>query len=841
VAVDAGGFLDTPNQRLPIAHDSAIARPEDLARIVVAHRNGVSLRLGDVAEVVEGFPPPIGDAVIHDMPGLLLIVERQPWGSTLELTRGVEAALEELRPGLADVHIDSSIFRPATFIEISLANLQRALWIGCLLVIGVLGFFLRDWRSALIPALAIPLSLLTAALAIRYRGGPLDTMVLAGLAIALGEVVDDAIIDVENIVRRLRLNRSAGSPRSALQVVLAASLEVRSGVVYASCIVALVFVPLLLLGGLAGSFFRPLALAYVLAVSASLAVALTVTPALALLLLPRAEPRRGEPPLVQSLKRRYRQMLPSALDRPQHALRCVGAALGATLLAYLFLGEDFLPRFHEYDFLLHWVEKPGTSLEAMQRITVRASRELRAIPGVRGFGSHIGRAEVSDAVVGANFTELWISLDPKVAYQPTLARVQEVVDGYPGLYRDLLTYLRERVQDALSGASASLVVRLYGPNLEVLRAKASEVRNAIADIPGVTELRVQPQILVPQIAVHFRPEAAERFGLTPGAVRRAAATLIQGTRVGQFYEDQRISDVVVWGAPRLRSDVETLRSLPIDTPEGGMVPLRDVAEVVVEPSPSEITREGASRRIDVTCNVRGRSLGSVAAEIEQKVRGLHFERGYHPAFLGEWAAQQESRQRLLWLSLISLIGVFLILHADFGSARLALLVFAGLPFAWIGSVIAVVCSGGVLSLGSLIGFVTVLGVAARNGIMLVSHCRHLEQVEGLLFGRELVLRGAEERLVPILMTALATGLALLPIVIGGNRPGYEIEHPMAVVILGGLVTSTALNLWLMPALVLHWGEGGPLEWVAAWLRTRGRGRGATSGAGSANPRRPALP
>jgi Cu/Ag efflux pump CusA len=454
---------------------------------------------------------------------------------------------------------------------------------------------------------------------------------------------------------------------------------------------------------------------------------------------------------------------------------------------------------------MHWVEKPGTSLEAMQRITVRVSKELRAIPGVRNFGAHIGRAEVADEVVGPNFTELWISLDPKVDYDATVAKIQSVVDGYPGLYRDLLTYLKERIKEVLTGASATIVVRVYGPNLDVLREKAAEIGRTIAGVQGVKDLKVEPQVLVPQLEVKLKHEPALRLGLTPGNVREAATTLVKGSKVGEIYEEQKIFDVVVWGAESVRHDAQSLREVRIDTPAGASVPLGEVAAISIAPTPNVIQREGASRRIDVTCNVEGRDLGSVAREIETKVRGLAFAEGYHPEFLGEYAARQESQNRLLALSVLSLIAILLLLHADFGSARLTFILFLSLTFALIGGVLGAFVSGGVLSLGSLVGFVTVLGIAARNGIMLVSHYRHLETQEGEAFGRELVLRGSAERLVPILMTALATALALLPIALGGNKPGQEIEHPMAVVILGGLFTSTILNLFLMPALYLRFG------------------------------------
>ncbi len=802
--IGGGGFIDTPNQRLAVAHILAIREPEDLAHVPVTIRNGAPLKLGDLADLVEGFPPPIGDAVINDGPGILLIVEKQPWGNTLEVTQKIEEVLDALRPGLSEVEIDSTIFRPATFIEMSLKNLNSALLIGCVLVIAVLAFFLNDWRTALISALAIPTSLIIAALILNYRGGTINTMVLAGLIIALGELVDDAIIDVENIMRRLRLNKKAANPPSVFKVVLNASLEVRSAVVYGSVIVALVLMPVFFLQGLSGSFFRPLALSYVLAIMSSLFVALTITPALAMILLPGAVKRR-ESPFLQKLKAGYERLLPKLLNSPKRVLTITAAALVAALIAVPFLGEEFLPHFKEYDFLMHWVEKPGTSLEAMVRVTERASKELRAIQGVRNFGAHIGRAEVADEVVGPNFTELWISLDPNVNYEETVDTIQEVVDGYPGLYRDLLTYLRERIKEVLTGSSATLVIRIYGENLEVLRAKAEEVKTAIGDTEGVVDLKVQPQVMVPQVEVHLRPAVAAQFGLTAGEVRRAATLLMKGIKVGEFYEDQNIFDVVVWGKPEVRANIDTLRALKIETPTGGLVPLEEVADVYIGPTPNQIMRESASRYTEVTCNVRGRDLGSVAREIETEVRGITFPRGYHPEVLGEYAAQRASRQRILALSVLSLLGIFLLLHADFGSARLALLVIAGLPFALIGGVISSILSGGVISLGSLIGFVTVLGVAARNSIMLISHYRHLQLIDGRPFSLDLIVQGSKERLAPILMTAMTTAFALMAIIVGGNRPGQEIEHPMALVILGGLVSSTLLNLLVMP--VLYWKFG----------------------------------
>jgi CzcA family heavy metal efflux pump len=805
-ALNAAGFFDTPNQRLGVRQLPGVHETEDLRDVVVDFRGGAPLRLRDVAEVVEGFPTPIGDAVINDGPGLLLIVEKQPIGNTLEVTRQVEAALEDLRPGLPDVDLDPTIFRPATFIEESLDNLTEAMWLGCILVIVVLVAFLFDWRTAIISLTAIPLSLVAAALALHYWGATLNTMVLAGLVIALGEVVDDAIIDVENILRRLQLNRQSEHPLPAFQVVLRASLEVRSAVVYASLIVMLVFVPVLFLDGVAGSFFRPLAIAYMLAILASLFVALTVTPALSLLLLPNAPRKRQAAPLTRWLQGLYGRILPPLIGHWRLAAATVAVTFLVTGLAVSQMGEEFLPNFQERDFLMHWVEKPGSSLDSMQRITIRVSRELRAIPGVRNFGSHIGRAEVADEVVGPNFTELWISVDPKVDLPSTVRHIQQVVDGYPGLYRDLLTYLKERIKEVLTGAGATVVVRIYGSDLAVLRAKADEIKNTMSGVDGVQNLKVETQTLVPQLQVRLRPDALAQFGLMHGQVRRAVSTLVNGTKVGEVYQDQKSFEVVVRGIEELRSDVAALRELPIDLPLGGHVPLGDLADLEIVPTPNEIKRESASRRIDVTCNVQGRDLGSVARDIETQVRALKFDAGYHPEFLGEYAAREQSRRRLFLLSGMSLIGILLLLHVDFRSWRITMLVFLTIPFALVGGVAGAYLQGGVLSLGSLVGFVTVLGIAARNGIMLVSHYRHLEEVEGQPFGSELVIRGALERLSPILMTALATGLALVPLVLRGNLPGHEIEYPMAAVILGGLITSTVLNLFLLPPIYLAFGR-----------------------------------
>ncbi len=550
--VGAGGFVDTANQRLALRHVPAVYTPEQLGDIVIGFQslrpattspaNGTTpspslsapLRIKDVADVAFDHAPPIGDAIINSRPGLLLIVEKQPWANTLDVTRNVEQAMAELEPAMGDVHYDTTIFRPATFIERALSNLSHSMLMGCILVIIVLLLFLFDWRCAIISATAIPLSLLTAVMVLYWRGGTVNTMVLAGLVIALGEVVDDAIIDVENIMCRLRINAELPQPRSDFRVVLDASMEVRSAVVYATVIVVLAFLPVFFLTGLAGSFFRPLAAAYILAILASLVVALTVTPAMSLLLLPASARKRStDGPLVRGLKRLYRTLLDTALRLRWATVGITGVAFLIVASAIPYMGEQLMPKFRETDFLMHWVEKPGIGIDAMDRITQRASQEMMAVDGVINFGSHIGRATVADEVVGPNFTELWISIDDSKDYDTTVANVQQIVDGYPGLYRDLLTYLTERIKEVLTGTSASIVVRVFGPDMDQLRATAAEIESVIKPIDGVTTLKVEPQVLVPQIAIDMKIDEATQFGLTPGVLMQNVTTLVNGCRLAR--------------------------------------------------------------------------------------------------------------------------------------------------------------------------------------------------------------------------------------------------------------------------------------------------------------------
>jgi CzcA family heavy metal efflux pump len=807
--IGTGGYIQTPNQRLGIRHVLAISSPEDLGRVPFADRrrtDGTALRLSDVSDVVWDTWPLFGDAVINDGPGLMLVVEKFPWANTLDVTRGVEEALDDLRPGLRGIDMDPTIFRPADFIQVALDNLTRALVIGCALVMLVIAAFLFQWRTALISMVAIPLSLMAGALVLYLTGAVINTMILAGFVIAIGVVVDDAIIDVENITRRLRLARSAGSPQSTASIVLEASLEVRQAIVHATLIDAVVVLPIFFIGGLSGAFFQPMALAYGLAVLASMVVALTVTPAMCLLLLAKAPLSHREKPLVRWLQGIYERVLARIVQRPRPVFIGTAVIMAVGFAVLPFLGESLFPHFKERDFLIHWITKPGSSVVEERRIVTRLSRELRAIPGVRNFGSHIGQALLADELNGVNFGENWISVDPAADYEETIAAIENVVYGYPGLFHNVETYLNERIDEVLSGSSQTFVVRIYGPDLKVIHAMAEEVEDSLRGIPGIVDLNVQLQSEVPQVQVEVNLAAAQRYGLKPGDVRRASGTLLAGEEVGDIFRDGRAYDVNVWSTPATRQSLTSVRNLLLDTPSGGHARLGDVAAVRIKPAQSVIYRENDSRRIDVGAEVTDRDLGAVADEVEDRLEHIQFPLGYHAVVLGEYAEREAASSRLLVFAIAAGLGVFLILLASFENTRLAVLGFLTLPSALVGGLLAVYFTGDVISLGSLVGFLTVFGIAARNQIMLISHYQHLERYEGETAGAALALRGARERLSPILMTALATGLALVPLVATGDIPGHEIEFPMAIVILGGLITSTLLNLFVVPSLYLRFGK-----------------------------------
>ncbi len=803
------GFIDTPNQRLGIRSVLPVITPETLGEVPINDRtkpDGSPLLIKDVANVVWGTWPLFGDAVINEGPGLMLIVEKLPWANTLDVTRGVEEAIDSMRPGLRGIDIDTAIFRPATFIQTSIDNLTESLLIGAVLVVIILLFFLYEWRVALISATIIPLSLMASLLVLNLQGVNINVMTLAGLAIAIGAVVDDAIVDVENIVRRLRRLRKEGSTQSTASIVLEASLEVRGSIIYASLIEISALLPVFFLQGLSGAFFQPLATAYVVAGLVSPFIALTVTPAMVLVLLANAPIEHRQSPIIPWLHNLYDRILGRTLRAPGVAYGTVSTIVIAGLVVTPFLGQELLPSFKERDFLMHWITKPGTSHPEMWRITAQACRELLTIPGVQNCGSHIGQAVSADEPYGVYFTENWISIDPAVDYDKTLSSVQALVDGYPGLVRDVQTYLKERIREVLTGSSDTVVIRIYGQDLHVLTEKADDVRAALEGVPGIVDLKKELHMETPQVEVEVDLAKAQQYGLKPGDVRRAAAFLLQGEEVGDIFIGGKTYDVNVWSTPETRNSLSDIENLLIDTPSGARVRLADVADVRIGAVPNVIEREGQSRKIDVSANVKGRDLGSVADDVEDTLEAIDFPLGYHYEIKGEFAEREAAQQQLLLAGSFAVLAIFFLLYTSFGSWRLASLTFFTLPWALVGGFLAAYFSNGVLSLGSLVGLLTILGIATRNGIMMISHFQHLENEEGMSFGPELVLRGARERIAPIMMTALTTGLALVPLAIAGDLPGHEIERPMAIVILGGLVTSTLLNLLVVPTLYLRFGK-----------------------------------
>jgi CzcA family heavy metal efflux pump len=807
--IGSGGFIETPNQRLDIRKVQAITTPHQLAAVPVAHRGARTLTIGDVARVVYDHPPLIGDAVVNAGPGLLLVVEKFPGANTLDVTNGIDRALAALAPGLPGIHIDSHIFRQATFIHTAIDNLALAVLLGCILVVFVLLAFLFQWRAALVSLLAIPISLAAAGIVLDAEGATVNTMVLAGFAVAVGVVVDDAIIDMENIVRRLRIWRTSGKRTTPLTLLLASSLEVRTAIVYATLINIVAVLPVVFVGGLTGSFFQPLALAYGLAVLASMLVALTLTPALAMILMPSATLGARDPPLVGLLKRGYARLLTPLLRRPRWALGTVVAAIVAGALVLPNLGQDLFPSFKEQDFLMHFDTRPGTSLPEMVRIVTRLQKRLLQVPGVTHIGAHIGQALLGEEIAGPEFSEEWMTLAPNANVPKTLAAVRAVGASFPGSFLDVITYLHERIDETISNTSEDLVVRILGPDFGVLQHASQLVTAALTAVPGLVDLHPQSQGFIPQIQETVNAATAQRYGLTPGAVRREAAAIFGGQEVGDVVQDGRFFGVSVYSTPVSRRNLSDVSRLLIDTPGGGHVPLGKVATLAVDSTPSDVTRYDGANNIDVLANVSGQNLGAVTAAVQDRLARIHLPLGYRIELLGEAAERQAAQTRLLDMGIGAAIAILFLLQAAFASVRLATMMFLTLPVALVGGVLAAWGAVGTISLGALVGFFAVLGIAARNGILMVSHLQHLERAEGEPFGIDLVMRGASERLSPILMTALATALALAPLVIYGDRPGQEIENPMAIVILGGLATSTLMNLFVLPSLYLHFGRSRP--------------------------------
>jgi CzcA family heavy metal efflux pump len=819
----SGGFIETPQQRLQVRNIfDKIADPKELGKVTV-EETGNRLRLAEVADIKIGHQPLIGDAIVNDGDGLMLVIEKFPGANPLEVTRGVEGALDKLRPGLSGMQTDTSVFRPATFIEDAIDNLTLALIIAGALLALAFAAFLFHWRTVLIGLVTVPLSLVAAALVLDLLGETFNAISFAGLAVALALVIDDAVVGVENIARRLRQHREAESDKSTAAIVVEASQEVRSPITYATLIALLVVVPVAVMEGRPGAFLDSLALSYALAVAAAMLVALTVTPALSLLLLSKMSVDRGSP-LLRRLIPRYVGALSRFIRRPRTALVAAGACVVVGLAVLPLLGTSLIPSFKDRNVLVSLDGEPGASNPRMTQIAAVVSRELRSIPGVDNVGGHVGRAVGGDQIVDVNSSEVWVSVDSGADYDATLASIKDVARRARGVDSDVVTYSTRKIRDVgalnegqnevrgngldvLTGADRPLVVRVYGQEFDVLREQANRVRRLMSEVDGVVDPRIELPVEQPTLEIEVDLAKARRHGIKPGDVRRAEATLLQGIQVGSVFQEQKVFDVVVEGVPATRASVASVRKLLIDRPDGGYVRLGQVADVRVSPTPVVIERDAVSRRVDVAADVSGRSLGAVAGDIEDRLANSRFPIEYHAEVLERTTGKEIGTTRMLAFAIAAALAIFLLLQSAFRSWRLAVLALLTLPVALVGGVLAALIDGGELSLGALIAFLALFGIAARTGVTLIRHFQDLEREEREPFGPALILQGARDRLVPIVTAASAIALVMLPFAIMGSSPGLEIVNPMAIVILGGLVSSTFLSLFLLPALYLRFGSG----------------------------------
>ena len=820
--VRGNGFIENKNQRIVINTEGQSTTPDKLAMVALLHKNGQTIRLGDIGKVVEGSVPSISAAAINEETGVYLSVQGQLGANTHGVTLAIEKALQELKPTLQaeDVTLHEGLFRPANFIEVAIQGVRTDILIGSVLVITVLFLFLFNVRTAFISATAIPLSLLTAIVVMSYYNIGLNIMVLGGLAIALGEVVDDAIIDTENIFRRLRENRMLAEPLPTYRVVFNASMEVRSSVVYATIIVALVFMPLLTLSGVAGKLFAPLGIAYIAAIMASLLVALTLTPALCYLLLGNAKLEAEDPPMIRIIKKWYVSML-IKIEAHYKFILAISFMLMAIGLGILPLFKNqFIPALHEGHYIMHMTAVPGTSEQESLRIGKKVSAAIRSIDGVKSVTQWVGRAPNGADTFGTHYSEFEIEIGAisGTEQRRILDEIRQKLGGgtaddgkaeagFVGINFAINTFLTERIEETISGYAASTVINIYGQDLDALDRDASTIAGILRNIKGASDVMVQSPPGTPQLVMRLRPEKMARLGLHPTDVLDNIRAAYEGVAVTQVYEGNRVIGVSVLLDQEARDDIQEAGNLPLFNTDGKLIRLRDVADIVQENGRSKILHTGAKRIQTVTANVIDRDISSFTEELKAKLKtDLVLSQGAYLEFTGAAEANAKSREALILQSLLAGVTVFLMLYIAFGRLRNLLLTFANLPFALIGGVLAVMFTGGWISLGSLVGFVTLFGITLRNSIMMISHYQHLIDEENCVWGIDTCIRGASERLPSILMTALVTALGLLPLAAASGQPGREIEGPMATIIVGGLVTSTILNLLILPTIMLHFGR-----------------------------------
>jgi HME family heavy-metal exporter len=801
-----GGFIDLNSREYLIRHIGRTNRVSDLQGLAVAWKDGRSVRLEQVAEV--RFAPALkrGDGGYNGLPAVVLSIQKQPQADTVRLTRDIEAALGELKQGRpAGVSEPRILFRQADFIQSSIRNVSEALRDGAVMVAIVLFAFLLSLRTTVISLLAIPLSLAVTAIVFKLLGQSINVMTLGGLAIAIGELVDDAVVDVENILRRLKQNRLAATPLPVLEVVRRASVEVRSGIVYATVIVVLVFVPLFALPGIEGRLFSPLGIAYIVSILASMLVSMTVTPALCSYLLPNMKSLgHGDSPLVKRLKAWDERVLRWSFSRARPLLAGAAALVLLAAASVPFFPKAFLPAFNEGSLVLGVVMNPGTSLAEANRMGSLAETLIREVPEVVQVGRRTGRAELDEHAEGVHSAEIDVDLKrSERSREEVMAHIRAKLSVLPAQVA-IGQPISHRLDHLLSGVRAQIAVKVFGDDTDTLRGLAEQVRQRLATMPGLVDLSVEKQVLVPQITVRIDHRKVAQAGLSPGEAVRAMQALTDGAHGAQIVDGARRYELVVRLPDAARTPQDLARTM-IDTP-AGRLPLAALASVEETDGPNQIGRENGRRRIVVYANSDGSDMGRIVTDVRSRLAQLPLPAGTFVSLEGQFQAQEQASQLIAGLSLVSLTLVFLVLYSRYQSVTLAAIIMANIPLALIGSVAAMWLAGVSLSVASMVGFITLAGIAARNGILKVSHYVNLCRLEGERFGPEMVVRGSLERLTPVLMTALVAAFALTPLLLSADAPGKEILHPVAVVIFGGLVSSTLLDTVLTPVMYLLFGR-----------------------------------
>ena len=805
-----GGFYDRYGSEVLIRNIGRANSLDDLKNTVVANREGLPVLLSDVADVRFGSAVKRGDAGVNGKPAVILTVEKQPGASTVALTGEVEKALAELQASLPpDIKLNPDIFQQKNFIVNSLHNVEDALRDGFILVVVVLFLFLLNFRTTAITLTAIPLSLVITAIIFKFFGISINTLTLGGLAIAIGELVDDAIVDVENVFRRLRENNHSPRPKPVLQVVYAASSEVRNSIVYATVIVILVFIPLFYLQGIEGRIFAPLGIAYITSIAASLIVSLTLTPALCSFLLKNAgEKHEKESGLVRWLKKQDERLLRRTLNNPRPVVLAAGAMIAAAVAIAPFFGTEFLPPFNEGSFTVNLSTPPGTSLEESDKIGLAAENLLLKVADVAYVSRRTGRAELDEHVEPPSNSEIEVELKPGARPRSeVIADIRRQLGILAGVSVNIGQPISHRLDHLLSGVRAQIAVKIFGNDLLELRHKAEETAAVMRSVPGVVDVQVERQTMIPQLQIRVNREALKRYGIQAGKVASDLEVFFNGKVASQIVQGQQYFDILLRTTQEDRTNLENIRNTLIDAPDGSMIPLHQVASIEYNPSVNAIYHENTQRRIVVSANVQERDLGSAVQDMQSAVKEkVEMPQGYFVVFGGQFESQQAATRLIGILSIFALAGIFLALYHHFRSPLIVAQVMLNIPLALIGSIVAVLLTGGVFSVATLVGFITLTGIASRNGIMMISHYIHLIEHEGEQFSKKMIVRGSLERLVPVLMTALTAGLALIPLTLDPQAPGKEILHPVAVVILGGLVSSTLLDIVVTPAVFWLIGE-----------------------------------